>query len=137
MGPKLKDNKMSEKEIRSTVRNICAELDRRVRWLASKSIRKVILPVAFGTGLAVSGGCSDQGGISVDCQLCGDDAYYPDAGTDISFDSPAYMAPDATIDLPCGGGCDIDNPDASIDIFYPAPDAAYMAPDPEKKFEAP
>jgi len=133
---------MSEKEIRRVIEEICADLDRHARILATRGVRKVVLPAVVGASLAL-GGCDravrmmygvpvpdggkvkDKGTAKKDGKVPADlwPVYMaPDRGptkTDKGA-QPDYMAPDARADLP---------PTPP----YMAPDAGptppYMAPD--------
>lgn len=141
---------MSEKEIRRIIEEICADLDRHARMLASKGVRKVVLPAVVGASLAV-GGCDrvvtpvygvpapdsgkvqDKGVVKKDGKVPADlqPVYMaPDRGqakTDNGA-QPDYMAPDARADLPplppymAPDKGTIPGPDAG-------PTPPYMAPD--------
>jgi hypothetical protein len=103
---------MSEREIRETVKAVMAELDRRAKRVG-RGVRKVMLPAAMGTALAMSG--CDSGREVVN------DAARADARADVQVPGvdAAYMGPDVPVYM---------GPDAGVDIS-PGPDAAYMGPD--------
>ena len=120
---------MSEKEIRSVLRSLCEDLDRRARRAMRSGMRNVVMPAALGAGLALSG-CSDDSSTTIDSGKT--DVAIADAGAENV--QPPYMAPDAA--LYAAPDVRLDTaPDATgseMGILYSAPDGLqppYMAPD--------
>jgi hypothetical protein len=91
---------MSEREIRSVLRQVLEELDRHAR--------KIVYPSLLGAGIALSsGGCGDGRAVQADTIALPDSAYgVPDS-------QPIYAAPDMR------------RQDGPVS----RPDTAYMAPD--------
>jgi len=93
---------MSERQIRSLIRRVCADLDRRAR--------KVAIPAALGVGLAVGAvACSDDD-TKTDANPPAD-VGGPEAAYGVPFDSAAADGPGT---------------DAEVDH---GPQVDYMAPD--------
>jgi len=97
---------MSELEVRSRIKQLCEELDRKAR--------RLVVPAVLGAGLLMSGGCSD------------------DSGPDPAYGMPAYGVPPVEAGVDVGGqpeymapGPDGAVTDAKIDT---GPMSEYMGP---------
>jgi hypothetical protein len=117
---------MSEREYRSQIAAVLAEIESKARRLG----RKMLLPAALGAGLALgAGGCSDD-----DNYVPTPDAVY---GVDAALVDAFVPGPDAAYGVPfdmrVGDTAPAKDavPDANAreDGLVPGPDAAYMGPD--------
>lgn len=111
---------MSEREYRSQIAAVLADVEKAARRLG----RKVLLPAALGAGLALgAAGCSDDDNGKPDTFVSGPDAAYGvpfEMGVDSVVPNPdtAYLAPDLGVDQ-------------GADAIMPGPDAAYGVPLPD------
>ena len=126
---------MSEKEIRRIIQEVCSDLDRhaRLRALASKGVRKLVLPAVVGAGLAL-GGCVESrslygvpmpdGKVAADAKASKKDGK---VGSDLA---PVYMAPDKGVaKVDSGPQVDYMAPDKGATKVDTGPMPPYMAPD--------
>ncbi len=80
---------MSEREIRSILRGVCADLDRHSRWVVRNGVRKLVFPTIIGASLALSG-CDSRSTPEYAAPL--PDGQVTEAGADMG--GMVYQAPD-------------------------------------------
>ena len=118
---------MSEREIRSILRDVCADLDRHSRWVVRNGVRKIVFPTVIGATLALSG-CDSRSTPEYAAPL--PDGQVTEAGAE---GGPVYMAPDRGATPPYQA------PDKGPLPPYMAPDGmVYQAPDggPQPEYQA-
>lgn len=131
---------MSEREIRSLLRRICAKLDDKTAK-ARRVARKAVLPTMLGTGMALSGGCDEGRAVQTDGIIAPADMAYADmAGMNLDVWPPDAGSPDGPVPMPDlmymspdVGPTDAAKVDAGPQPLYTAADAGpippYTAPD--------
>lgn len=115
---------MSEREIRSIIRAVCADLDERAKRAAKKPVQKVLIPAALGVSLTMSG-CTEP------IADRDDDVQYVDGGEDAQANPPdttdASVQPQPLYAAPLEDSGITPLPDASTDGASPEKDAGMVA----------